>query len=210
MYLFSRLATLGGNERSALTWAAEMTSYVNDHSDHNLTLWRTDFGYPVGTVAWSAWADSMDSLNKGFAGLADDDGYYDLLDKGEAFTTDPPQDQLRQAIHGGPGEAPPPLGAVTSITTAVAAGGQYAEAMTWGVEMAQLVQEITGQTSLFMSDVYGTFGQVTWLTGAADMAAVDASTDAIAANAEYLGRLGAVGDLFVPASGHQRLVTRIA
>src|SRR6185436_4550988 len=67
MYLFSRLATLRGNERRSLAWAAKMTDHVNAVGDHTVTLWRADFGYPVGTVAWSTWVESMAALNEGFA-----------------------------------------------------------------------------------------------------------------------------------------------
>jgi hypothetical protein len=67
MYLFSRLATLRGNERKSMAWAADMNGYVDAHSDHSLTLWRADFGYPVGTVAWAAWVESQAALNAGFA-----------------------------------------------------------------------------------------------------------------------------------------------
>jgi hypothetical protein len=210
MYLFSRVATLRGNERRTLAWAAEVTSYVNDHCDHDLTLWRADFGYPVGTVAWSTWADSMDSLNRGFAPLAEDDGYFALLDEGAELVAEPPRDLLRRAVHGEPGGTPPPPGAVTQVTTAVVANGKYAEATAWGVEMADLVQQVTNQPTMFLVDAYSTFGQVTWLSGAPGLAAADAAADAIQGDADYLKRLADVGDLFLPGSGQQRLVTRIA
>jgi len=210
MYLFSRLATLRGNERRSIAWAVEMTNHVNSLSDHTLTLWRAEFGYPVGTVAWSTWVESMDALRKGFDPVAADDGYYDLIDAGLEFIQDPPQDLLRRAIHGEPGSTPPAPGAVTSVTTAVVANGQYAEAAAWGIEMAELVQQITGHPTMFLADAYGTFGQVTWLTGAPDLAAADASGELVQANPDYVKRLSDVGDLFVPASGQQRLVSRIA
>jgi len=210
MYLFSRLATLRGNERRSIAWAVEMTNHVNSLSDHTLTLWRAEFGYPVGTVAWSTWVESMDALRKGFDPVAADDGYYDLIDAGLEFIQEPPQDLLRRAIHGEPGSTPPAPGAVTSVTTAVVANGQYAEAAAWGIEMAELVQQITGHPTMFLADAYGTFGQVTWLTGAPDLAAADASGELVQANPDYVKRLSDVGDLFVPASGQQRLVSRIA
>ena len=210
MYLFTRLATLRGNERRAMGWAVEMTAYVNDHSDHTVTLWRTDFGAPVGTVAWSAWVESQDALAKGFARLADDDGYFDMVDNGQDFVTDPPQDMLRQSINGDPSGDPPAPGSVTTVTTAVVANGKYAEAGAWGVEMAELVQQVTNLRTLFLVDSYGTFGQVTWLSGAPDLATADAAGDAINNHPDYLKRLSDVGDLFVPGSGQRRLVTRIA
>ena len=210
MYLFSRLATLRGNERRSIAWAVEMTNYVNAHSDHTVTLWRADFGYPVGTVAWSTWVDSLAALNEGFARLADDDGYHDLVDAAEDLLPEPPHDLLRRAVFGEPGSAPPPPGAVTSVTTAVVANGQYAEATAWGIEMAELVQQITSQPTMFLVDAYGTFGQVTWLTGAPDMATAGAGNGAVQADPDYIKRLFDVGDLFVPASGQQRLVSRVA
>jgi hypothetical protein len=202
MYLFSRLATLRGSERRSLAWAVEMNSYVNDHSDHDVSLWRADFGYPVGTIAWSTWADSMAALNKGFARMVEDNGYFDMVE--------PPQDLLRRVLHGTPGPTPSPLGAVTAVTTAVVANGQYAEAAAWGIEMAQLVEEVTNQPSLFLANAYGTFGEVAWLSGSPDLATADAAGDAIQADPDYLKRLSDIGDLFVPGSGRQALVTRIA
>jgi len=210
MYLFTRLATLRGNERRSMGWATEMTAYVNDRSDHTVTLWRADFGYPVGTVAWSAWVASQDALNTGFARLVDDDGYYAMVDKGQEFMVEPPYDLLRQAVHGEPGDTPPPAGAVTTVTTAVVGNGQYVEATAWGIEMAELVQEISGLPTMFLIDSYGTFGRVTWLSGAPDLATADAAGEAINANSDYLKRLSDVGDLFVPGSGERRMVTRIA
>jgi hypothetical protein len=210
MYMFSRLATLRGSERRSIAWAVEMTNHVNALSDHTMTLWRTAFGHPVGTVAWATWAESMDALDKGFVAIGEDDHYHELVDAGLEFIHDPPQDLLRRAIHGAPGDTPPAPGAVTSVTTAVVGNGKYAEATAWGVEMAELVEEISGHATMFLVDSYGTFGQVTWLTGAPDLAAADASGEAVQSNPDYIKRLSDVGDLFVPGSGHQRLVSRIA
>ena len=76
--------------------------------------------------------------------------------------------------------------------------------------MAELVQQVTKLRTLFLVDSYGTFGQVTWLTGAPDLATADAAGEAINNNPDYLKRLSDVGDLFVPGSGQRRMVTRIA
>jgi hypothetical protein len=210
MYLFTRLATLRGNQRKSMAWAAEINGYVDAHSDHTLTLWRADFGYPVGTVAWSAWVESHAALNTGFAPLLDDDGYFALLDQGQEFLAAPAEDVLRQPLHGAPTGDGPPIGAVATVTTAVVAGGKYDAGIGWGIEMAQLVEEVTKLPTMFLLDSYGTFGQVTWLSGAPDLASADAASQTINANDKYMKRLGDVGDLFVPGSGRRGLVTRIA
>jgi len=193
-----------------MTWAAEMTAYVNAHSDHDLTLWRGDFGYPVGTVAWSAWVESLHAMNTGFERLIEDEGYHAMVEKGQEFITAPPQDLLREVMHGAPTGQAPPLGAVGTVTTAVMAGGKYSDAISWSIEMAELVEEVTKMPTGFLVDAYGTFGQVTWISVAPDAATADATAAAINGNDQYLKRLGDVGELFVPASGHRGLVTRIA
>ena len=142
--------------------------------------------------------------------MADDDGYFKLLDKGQDFMSAAPEDLLRQMLHGAPADQPPAIGAVTTVTTAVVAGGKYDAGISWGIEMAQLVEEVTKSPTYFLLDAYGTFGQVTWLSGAADLAAADAASDAINSNDKYMTRLGDAGELFVPGSGHRRLMTRIA
>lgn len=208
MYLFTRRATLSGSERNSMAWAVEMSAYVDSHSSHDVSVWRADFGYPVGTVVWSAWAESQNALNEGFASLADDDGYHSLAEKGAEFFS-VAEDELREAIHGAPGDDAAALGSVTTVTTAVMAGGQYSEGGAWSVGMAQLIEEISGLPAMFLLDSYGTFGQVTWLSGAPDLATADAANAKVNADAEYLKRLEAVGDLFVPGSGHRSLFTRI-
>jgi hypothetical protein len=209
MYLFSRVATLRGGERRSLEWAVETCGYVNDHSDHDVQLWRADFGFPVGTFAWTTWAESHAHLNAGFASLLDDDGYHSLIDEGTELLAGPPEDALRQIVYGERREVPA-VGAVTTVTTAIMAGGRYGDALPWGTEMAQLVEEIIKMPTLFLADVYGTFGQVTWLSTAPDLASADTASQAINLDEEYLKRLGDVGDLFVPGSGQRALATRVA
>jgi len=211
MYLFSRTATLTGDERKSLGWAAEMNAYVDSHSRHDVSLWRCDFGQPVGTVVWSTWTESLVTLNDGFAELVADDGYFDMVQKGSDFERDPAVDMLREAVHGGPtaGEAPP-LGAVAVVTTAVMAAGRYNDAIAWSVEMAQLVEEVTEQPTSFLVDAYGTFGAVTWLSASADAAGADAANSALNGNDKYLSALGDVAGLFEPGSGQRAMYTHLA
>ncbi len=210
MFLFNRTTTLQGDLRGAMGWANEITGYVNANSDFDVTLWQAQFGYPVGTMVWSTWVESHAALEAGFAGLLAGDGYWDLIARGQEYVSAPAQDMLRQAVHGGPGDEPPPLGAATTVTTAVAAGGKLVEVMAWGAKMAAHVEQVTGLPTMFLADTYGTFGQVTWLSGAPDMATADQAGEALNGDAAYLERLGDIGELFVPASGHRGLAVRIA
>ena len=211
MYLFSRTATLTGDARKSLGWAAEMNAYVDAHSKHDVSLWRCDFGQPVGTVVWSTWTESLVTLNDGFAELVADDGYFDMVEKGSDFEISPADDMLREVVHGGPTAGVTlPAGAVAVVTTAVMAAGKYNDAVAWSVEMAQLVEEITKQPTSFLVDAYGTFGAVTWLSAAADAAGADAANSALNGNDKYLSALGDVAGLFEPGSGLRAMYTHLA
>ena len=57
---------------------------------------------------------------------------------------------------------------------------------------------------------YGTFGTLNWTGVSADAAAADALGNALNADADYLAKISASGDLFVEGSGLQILATRVA
>lgn len=210
MHLFSRTATLTGPPRESSAWARDITAYVNEHTSKQVTLWASTFGRPVGTLTWATWVDSFADMQAAFAGLLDDDGYDDMLRRGSDFIHAPAVDMLRELVHGELGDEVPPIGAVSMMTTATISNGKYEEGVTWGAEMAAHVQSITNLRSFFLRDVFGTFGQVTWLVGAPDMAGIDTATAAINADLDYLKRIGDVGDMFVTGSGRQGMSTRIA
>jgi hypothetical protein len=208
MYVFSRLLTLKRSPRQSMAWATEMTAYVNAHSDLNVSLWATQFGNPVGTVAWTAQVDSHAALAAATAGLIADNGYYDLLEKAADLVNAPAQDAFRLVVHGDPGA--PPIGSFAGLITAVVAGGKQADAMAWGVETSKHVTAVTGIPVAFCSDVYGTFGQVTWIAIYPDLAMLDKAQEVLGSDADYAKRLAKAGDLFEPGSGSTRLSTRIA
>ena len=96
------------------------------------------------------------------------------------------------------------------VTNAVIANGQYAEAVGWGIDVAQHVTTLTGMPVGLMMQEYGTFGQLTWIGIGADAAAIDASAAATNGDAEYIKKMSAAGNLFVPGSGQRSLATRVA
>ena len=79
MLLFSRVLTLTGGPRRALPWALGVTSYVNDHSDLDVTLWSGTFGYPVGTLAWSGVQPDLASAEAAEAKINADPDYLGRL-----------------------------------------------------------------------------------------------------------------------------------
>ena len=192
-----------------MPWAIDVTGYVNDHSDLDVTLWSATFGYPVGTMAWSSLVESEVALADGTAKLLVDDGYLSMLDQAESFVTQPGQDLLREMVHGQPGD-PPPIGAVATITTAHGVGRPHGRRVGLGCRVAQYVEGATGVPIAVLTNVYGQMGEIAWIGVRPDIAAAEAVRTKLGGDADYLGRMVATKDLFVPASGHVSLVTRLA
>ena len=212
MLLFSRVVTLTGSPRRVTPWAMEITEYVRSHSDLNVSLWQGTFGYPLGTFIWSVPVESQAALADGTAKLLTDDGYYDLLEKGAEFVGQPGQDLLRDVVYGGPqaGGEPPAVGSVGVVTTAIALVDRIADAVGWSVDIAQHVSGVTGAPVAVLTNAFGQMGQITWIGIQPDIASAEAAGAKISGDADYLGRLPATKDLFVPASGHTSQVVRLA
>ena len=106
MLLFSvHRLTLTGSPRRALPWAVEITQYVNDHGSIPATLWAGNFGYPLGTVIWSAAVESQAALEAATAPLLADPGYLDLLDAAADLITTPGYDVLPRSALRSPGRS---------------------------------------------------------------------------------------------------------
>lgn len=209
MLLFSRVVTLTGGPRRSLPWAIDMTGYVNAHCDLDVSLWTGDFGYPLGTVAWSTAVESEAALAAETAKLVTDDEYFDMVDQSQVLVTEPGQDLLRELVHGEPGE-PPAVGSVATVTTATALADRMVDAVGWAVDIAQHITKISNLPVSVFTNVYGQMGEITWIGVQPDLASAETVRATINTDADYLGRMPATKELFVPASGHFGRVTRIA
>jgi hypothetical protein len=210
MYQFARLLTLQGDTRETMAWATEITALVNDRVGLDVSLWASVFGYPVGTVGWSAIVEGRAQLEQETAPLATDEEYLDLVAKAADWVHAPAEDILRSIVHGGPGDEPPAVGAVASVTEAVAATGKMSEAIGWATDMATYATELTDAQVNFLVNAYGVFGGMAFITIFPDMAAADAATETIRADAGYIQRVDSTGGLFVEGSSHQSLLQQMA
>lgn len=209
MLMFSRVATFTGSPRRVMPWVMGVTEYVNAHGTMPVTCWAGNFGYPIGTVAWSAMVESQAAVVASTNQLLADPGYLDLLDAAAELITTPGQDTLREVVYGTPGE-PPPVGAVATITTATAIVERMADAVGWAVEIAQYVEGVIGTPVGVLTDVFGTMGGITWIGSQPDIAASDAARGKMGADANYLSHVARSKDLFIPGSAHVGQATRIA
>ncbi len=209
MKLFSRQVMTGGPRDAALAWATEIRAAASAGMGAEVSLWAGGFGTPLGAMAFTARVEGIADLTARTAPMMADPAYSALVAKGAEFTVAPPQDSLATPLHGQLGEAPP-VGSFAVVTNAQIANGKYAEAVGWGIDVATHVTSLTGMPVGLMMQEYGPFGVLTWVGIGADAAAVDASAAATMGDADYIAKMSASGDLFIPGSGSRVLLNRIA
>lgn len=210
MKLFSRRVHLVGPPAETMTYATEMCAYVNDKIGREVALWSAVFGAPLGSMIYTMRVEGIADLATATEGLLADPEYHAKLAAGAAFAGAPAEDSIGTPIRGELGAESPPVGTYASVTTAQISNGKYAEAFGWAVEVAAHVESVTGWPTMVTSSQYGPFGTVNWIAGGADAAAVDASNAALMGDEGYMKMLVAAGDLFLPGSGQQVLIQRVA
>jgi hypothetical protein len=209
MLLFSRIATLTGSPRKSMPWAVQITEYVNAHSPLPVTCWAVNFGYPIGTVAWSSFVESEAALAAATGSLLADSGYLDLVESAADLVSTPGHDLLREVIYGTPGD-PPPVGSLATVTTATAIVDRLSDALGWAVEIGQHVEGVVGSPVAVLADVFGTVGGIAWIGSQPDAAAADAARAKLNADGDYLKKIAGSKDLFINGSDHVSQATRIA
>jgi hypothetical protein len=209
MLLFSRIVTLTGSPRKSMPWALQITEYVNAQGSLPVTCWAANFGYPIGTVAWSTMVESEAALAAATSSLLADNGYLDLIDSAVDLVSTPGHDVLREVIYGVPGD-PPPVGSLATITTATAIVDRLADALGWAVEMGQYVEAVIGSPIAVLTDVFGTMGGIAWIGTQPDAASADAARAKLNSDGDYLNRVAGSKELFINGSGHISQATRIA
>ena len=209
MQLFTRSVMLTGPFADVMGYAADMRAHVADKIGREVSLWSAMFGAPLGAMAFSTHVEGIADLQAAGSALIADADYHAKLTVGRTLQGGPAEDHLYTPVHGELGDHPP-VGAMAVVTTAAIANGQYVEAITWGIDIAKHVESVTGLPTLFLTDDYGAFGQVTWIGVAPDGAATDAAGAAVLADPGYIERVSAGASLFVAGSGHRSLVARVA
>ena len=192
-----------------MPWAVGITEYVNAHGSLPVTCWAGNFGYPIGTVVWSAMVESQVALAAGTSQLLADPGYLDMIESAVDLVTTPGHDVLRELLYGTPGD-PPAVGSLVTVTTATAMVDRLADALGWAVEIGQHVESVIGSPVGVFTNVYGTMGGVAWLGVQPDAAASDAARAKLNADGDYLKHVAGSKDLFIPGSGHISQAVRIA
>lgn len=195
MYLFTRRVRVrAGGIGEAMAWATGVAEKAQQITGLDISLYSSVFGPQVGTLAFTAVVPDLEALEAATDKLTVDGGYLEQVSKGQQFAPDGADDRLLQFIvpdHAtlvaamASGEEPP-RNAYASVVTTVCAPGALGKGIELGVEIAQRVSAITGQQTAFLADTTGRYGGVNWITGHADVQALEAANAALQSDADWL------------------------
>lgn len=184
MYLFSRQVRLApGKTRAAIEWAHGQTERVNTITGLQVGLFTQVYSPQVGLIGWSTFVPDLAALESASDKLNVDDAMVSATDSGAAFITGGAEDRLAQVIYGSPD--PNRQIEYVTIVHAVCASGNMAKGMELGVEIAERAEKVTGTPGMFLADVTGTYGGVGWISGHADVQAMEAAQQALAEDTSF-------------------------
>ena len=207
MHIFSRTAQAKPEHVfDAAAFAVEVAGKVTSITGKPVSAFSGVYGHPLGTVVWSVRADSQAELADDDAKILGDPGYVDLVQRNIHLFDGPATDQLVAVVSSSLAPTPKPI---YSLLTATIANGKFTPAMAFGVKAQAYVAKSTGLANAFTSSVFGAFGAIGWLTGAASMADVDRYTEWQATDPGFHALVDEASDLFIPGSGQSSLIKRL-
>ncbi len=209
MELFTRTVLLQGSVDETLGVASDLRAYVSDKVGQEIGLWAVGLGAPYGTLSFSTVVDGLAGAAAMNAHFMGDAGYEERAAKLRSHMVGTAETQMMTVIHGELGDQRPPVGAVATITTAVAAG-RYDQVVGFGVELSQHAESVTGMPIVFGSALAGTFGEFGWVGIAADAAAADDANAKLLADPKYIDMISSATDMFVQGAAHRMIGTRVA
>jgi hypothetical protein len=184
MYLFSRQVRLApGHSRAAMEWAHSQTERVNTITGLQVGLFMQVFSPQVGLIGWSTFVPDLTALESAADKLNVDDAMASATDSGAEYTTGGAHDRLAQVIYGSPD--PDRQIEYVSVVHAVCASGNMMKGMELGSEIAARAEKITGTPGMFLADVTGTYGGVSWVSSHTDVHAMEAAQDALAGDQSF-------------------------
>ena len=211
MILFTRTVTVLGNPRETGGWARRMAKLATEKTGTETALWTGLSGAAPGTHVFSSFYQNMADFATATETLMADEQYLEGVTEAREHLVGPPEDRHVEVIHtsGGEYQRPGP-GGIVQLTTATPALGKLAAAIRWGVQIADLVSEITGQPVLFGRSLAGPFGELAWIGVSPNAGAWDSAQEAMMKEPRYLASVDEGTPNFEGGSGRVLLARRVA
>ena len=211
MYLFSRTARIDtGRITDALDWALTITEKVNQISQTPVALYSTIFSPEVGTLSWSTIVESLSELEATDAKLMADNGYLDLVSQGTTYQAPGTvvDDAVASFVVAERSETGSP--AYATVTRATLASGALATGIETGVAIAHMAKAICGLPVSFLVGTTGTYGGVGWITTAESIDELQAASETLNANPEFVKLLDTkASKAFIAGSATQIMLRKV-
>ncbi len=200
MYLLTRSGRFApGSTRDAVSYVGEVTEKVRQETGLAIDAWSSMYSPDLGTVVWAVFVEDLAALEQASDKLAMSDSFIDLVDRGARLFAGPVSDNLAQVVAGEVDPAAPTPQYVT-VAQAVAANGQLRAALAGGVEIAEASTRITGVPTMFVTDATGPYGGCAWMSGFADVDALQQAEAALTADDGWLELIDRVGPAYQPGA----------
>lgn len=196
MYIFGRRRRMNpARGRAAMAATIEARDRASAILGFPVWAWSSVLSADLGTVMWSTRFDHLSDAIAADDALWSDDGFASWAEQNDELYSGPSEDTISEVIAGAPSGPP---GAFVQIAQGVCANGAIAEAMGFGVEIAETASRIGGHQTMFVSPVVGPFGAVGWLTSFPDLAALEAANASLQATDEWVKLIDRAGHAFQP------------
>lgn len=212
MYQYSRLVRLSGSKmEAAMSWAADITEHVKSVTGLPISLFMEVLSATPGTLAWTTIVPDLVTLEAGIDKLPADPRFNELVEAGQAYELPGSvSDRLRSVVHPTAPPANPVQPEYVTCVYGTIAAGNFARGVAVGVEIAQRVEAITGNVTMFAMDSTGNYGGVAWLTGSPSIAAMQEAEQQINADPSFVEYIDKeASSAFVEGATTQRILRRV-
>jgi len=211
MILLIRTAHVFADPRQSSPWAVRMAEIATARTSAPVAVWASVSGAPAGTLLFSCFYQNLAEQSAATATLMADADYLAGIAEAKQHLVGPPDDKHVEILHTAGGEYKrPPVGGLVQLTVATPNPGRIGAAVTWGLEITELVAEILGVPVMFGRSLAGPFGELNWLGASADAAGADLQREALTKDSRYLTKVDESGDVFRADSAQVQIVRRIA
>ncbi len=210
MLLLNRTMVTTGDMEVILPLVQELVAVAQKDAGVHIKAWAGFHGYALGTVVFSATAESVAESAANAAKLSASKAWREAGRKFRSHVQSKEADTILQYIRGGSMGNDIPVGTIVQATTfQVAQDADWVSALKWANDFADVKKKVTGTDTNVLHTVYGVLGGIGMLTGFANAAAVDTYREKISANPEFMTKFLEGAKLAVAGTVLQRQIIKI-
>ena len=208
MLLLNRTVVTTGDMPAIMPVVQEVVNIANGVGVP-LQAWVGGNGYLTGSLSFSVAYESLAARADATAKLAAAKGWWEANKKLREYMVSFEPDTIYNYVRGGSLGTAIPLGTVvTQNSFQLAQGADWMATLKWANEFADKNKEVTGVDTNILHTVYGVLGQVGFLAGYPNAAAIDAVRAKL--TPEWMSKFLEGSKFAMTGTAMQRTLTKIA